>query len=329
MAPIEAPARAGPVLGVDIGGTKVAVAQFEDGVLNNAIERPTDLTTAAALLDGVEAAIAEVVEAVGPPAIVGVGVPSQIEFATGRVLSSVNIPLEGVPLREELARRLDAPVVLDNDANCAALAEAAAAPGGPASHLVMLTLGTGVGGGVVIDGRIFRGAGGLGAELGHTVVETEGPPCPGNCPSRGCLEAFCSGTALGRDATELGRGRPDTPLGRAVAERGRASGRDAVAAARDGDPDARSLLERLGRLLGVGVAGLVNTFEPELVVVGGGLSEAGDLFMDAVRAEARARALPVIFDRVSIELARAGPDAGAIGAGLLATQELAGLDTPA
>lgn len=320
---------AGPVLGVDVGGTKVAVARVEGTRVATGSVRPTEVSGARPLLDGIEAAVRELASSVGQPAAIGVGVPSQVEFESGRVLASINIPLEGVPLRDELSRRLGAPVFVDNDANCAALGEAHVSPPGPAGNLVMLTLGTGVGGGIVIGGRIFRGASGLGAELGHAVIDENGPECPGACPSRGCLEAFCSGQALGRDATELGRARPGTPLGRVVAERGVAGGRDAVTAARAGDPHARGLLERLGTHLGVGLAGIVNTFEPETIVIGGGLSQAGDLFMDTARAEARDRALPAIFERVSIELARAGPAAGVIGAGVLAAQELRRGDTAA
>jgi glucokinase len=289
----------------------------------DAVERPTDLSSSESLLDGIEAAAAEVIARAGPAGAAGVGVPSQIHFATGQVVSSVNIPLAGVELREELGKRLGIPVFVDNDANCAALAEAQVTPGGAARHLVMYTLGTGVGGGVVIDGRIFRGSSGLGAELGHVVIDEEGPECPGNCPSRGCLEAFCSGTALERDAAELGRARPDTRLGRLVADGATVRGRDVVEAARGGDGEACELLERLGTRLGVGITGVVNTFEPEHVVIGGGLSLAGDLFIDAARAEAGARGLPAIFERVSISLARRGPGAGVIGAGLLAAQELA------
>lgn len=311
------------MLGVDVGGTKVGVAALFGGEPREAVERPTDVADSERLLDGIESAVSEVVDRVGRPAAVGVGVPSQIEFATGCVVSSVNIPLAGVRLREELARRLGVPVFVDNDANCAALAEAQCTPGGPARHLVMYTLGTGVGGGVVIDGRIFRGASGLGAELGHAVIEVDGPECPGKCPNHGCLEAYCSGTALEREATELARARPDSALGRIAAESGTVKGRAAVDLARDGDQDARGLLEELGRRLGVGITGAVNTFEPEHVVVGGGLSRAGDLFIDAARREAAARALPAIFERVSISLARRGPDAGVVGAGLLAEHELA------
>lgn len=313
---------------MDVGGTKVAVAEVAGGEARGEVVRPTDVSTPEAMLAGIEVAVAEVVRQTGPPAAVGVGVPSQIEFSTGTVLASVNIPLEGIPLRAELTRRIGVPVLVDNDANCAALAEAAFAPEGPARHLVMLTLGTGVGGGVVAGGRIFRGAAGLGAELGHLVIDENGPHCPGRCPNRGCLEAYCSGTALERDATAMGTDWPDTALGRVVAERGRASGRDAVDAAREGDRHAVQLLERLGTRLGVGIAGLLNAFAPEQVVIGGGLSRAGDLFLDAARREAGDRALPAIFERVSISLARAGPAAGVIGAGLLAAHELERADTP-
>ncbi len=318
-----------PVLGVDVGGTKVAVAHVDGATASSALERPTDVSTTAALLDGIQTAVEELTAVTGPPAGVGVGVPSQIEYATGRVMSSINIPLAGVPLREELSGRIGAPVFIDNDGNCAALAESHLAEPRPAHGLVMLTLGTGVGGGVVIDGRIFRGASGLGAELGHVVIDENGPECPGTCPNRGCLEAFCSGQALARDATQAGSARPEGPLGQAVARNGRAGGRDVVAAAREGDEDAERLMQRLGTHLGVGLAGLVNTFEPELIVIGGGLAQAADLFLDIAREEAGARALPAIFERVSIELARAGPAAGVIGAGLLAAQELREGDTAA
>src|SRR4051812_41203141 len=206
------------VLGIDVGGTKVEIASVVDGRVLQPLKTPTELSDTEALVDGIEALARQVIERDGTPDAIGVGVPSQIDFATGTVVSSVNIPLEGVALRDELERRFGVPVYVDNDANCAALAEAELVDDGPARHLVMLTLGTGVGGGVVIDGQIFRGATGLGPELGHVVIEATGRKCPGNCPNRGCLEAYCSGTALERDAAER--------LGRKV------SGPDLVAAAR-------------------------------------------------------------------------------------------------
>jgi glucokinase len=310
-------------VGVDVGGTKIAAAAISGTSVIESNERPTVLDPHA-ILDEIADAARTVIEAApGPVAAVGIGVPSQVHFATGRVMASVNIPLQGVELRQELGSRLGLPVFVDNDGNCAALAEAHLVEGGPARHLVMYTMGTGVGGGVVIDGRVFRGATGLGAELGHVVVQSDGPDCPGNCPNRGCMEALCSGLALERDATQMGRERPDSAFGKIVAEKGRVTGRDAVAAARALDPDAVDLLRQLGTWLGVGIANAINTFEPEWVAIGGGLSAASDLFLGRAIEEARSRALPESLAGVRITPAHGGPAAGVIGAGLLASQEYA------
>jgi glucokinase len=315
----------GIIVGVDVGGTKVAAAEVVGQRAQHVVELPTDLRGPDELLAGIEEAVGQVVGDRGAPAAIGIGVPSQIEYATGRVMSSVNIPLQGIPLKQELSKRLGAPVFVDNDANVAALAEAyyaeGTAEGEPARYVVMYTLGTGVGGGIIIDGRIFRGAHGLGAELGHVVIQADGPDCPGNCPNRGCLEALCSGTALGRDAREYAEDHPDSGLGRRLAERGTVSGIDVVQLCREGDAGTLKLIERFGTNLGVGISNAVNAFEPELIVIGGGLSQACDLFLDRAIDEAGSRALPALYERVRISVARAGPAAGVIGAGLLAAQE--------
>src|SRR3954469_22381688 len=312
------------VIGVDVGGTKVAAARVDGSDCVAFVEQPTHLETSEGLIDQIEAIVKEVVESEGRPEAIGIGLPSQIDFASGTVVASVNIPLEGVPLGKELGDRLGVPGHVDNDANCAALAEAYFVKDGPAQHLVMYTLGTGVGGGVVVDGKIFRGATGLGAELGHQPIDWDGPDCPGTCPNRGCLEALCSGKALERDSTELAKAKPDSLLARLLTDSGRdkVRGRDVVKAARDDrDPDSLKLLEQLGTYLGVGLSGAINTFEPEYIVIGGGLSQGADLFFDRACEEARARALPALADRVRIQLAEGGAKAGLIGAGLLAAQE--------
>jgi glucokinase len=312
------------VIGVDVGGTKVAAARIDGAECVHHVEKPTHLDSSEGLIDQIEAVVKEVIADQGEPEAVGVGLPSQIDFASGTVVASVNIPLEGVPLGKELSDRLSLPVHVDNDANCAALAEAHFVEGGPAQHLVMYTIGTGVGGGVVIDGAIFRGSTGLGAELGHQVIDWDGPDCPGACPNKGCLEALCSGLALERDSTEFAQDHPDSRLGELLkgSDRDKVRGRDVVAAAQDGDADALKLLERLGTYLGVGLSGAINTFEPEYIVIGGGLSQGADFFLDRAREEANARALPALADRVKIQLAQGGANAGLIGAGLLAAQEL-------
>ncbi len=312
------------VIGVDVGGTKVAAAAVENAGVREALELPTDVSSPEAVVAGIEAAVADVSGRAGEPDAIGLGVPSQVEFATGTVLSSVNIPLEGVPLREALGARLGVPVFVDNDANCAALGEAQLVPDPPAHHLVMLTLGTGVGGGVIIDGSIERGHTGLGAELGHVIVdgraaleaEDRGFPRPGS------LEWICSGTGLERAATRAGRDNPQGALGRLLAETGRVKGRDAVTVAEDGDSEALALFDRLGRWLGLGIAGVVNTFQPEHVVIGGGLSRASDLFLETARTEASRHALAALWERTSVRRAAGGAEAGVIGAGVLAEQEL-------
>ena len=308
------------VLGVDVGGTKVAVAAVDGVTVREATEDPTITDTPEGLLDGIELAVRRVIDKVGLPDAIGVGVPSQIDYATGTVETSVNIPLAGVPLREELGKRFGVPVFVDNDANCAALAEAHILG---EKHLVMLTLGTGVGGGVVIDGMTFRGAHGLGAELGHMTLNSDGPPCPGNCPNRGCIEAYCSGQALERDATELASDKPDSLLAKGIGADGKVSGRELVEAAEAGDADALLIFDNFGRMLGIALAGYVNVFEPDRLTIGGGISRASHLFFDRAIQEADARALPALLRRTNIALAEGGADAGVIGAAVLAAQEVA------
>jgi glucokinase len=319
---VDMPAATQPaVLGIDVGGTKVAAALIERGEVQHKVEHPTALESSEAVVAGIEAAAREVIETGGSePEAIGLGVPSQIDFASGTVVGSVNIPLHGVALGDELSSRLGVPVFVDNDANVAALAEAQVVDGGPATHLVMYTLGTGVGGGVIIDGRIYRGATGLGAELGHAVIQYDGPPCQGNCPNRGCLETMCSGTALERDALEVAREHPESALGRAM-RNGKVEGKAVVEAADAGDPLALGLFDRLGMLLGVGLSSTINVFEPQHIVVGGGLSRASRFFFDRAVREARARALPALAARVQISLAKGGTESGVMGAGLLALHE--------
>ncbi len=175
----------------------------------------------------------------------------------------------------------------------------------------------------MIGGMTFRGAHGLGAELGHMTLNSDGPPCPGNCPNRGCIEAYCSGQALERDATELARDKPDSLLAKRIGADGKVSGRDLVEAAEAGDPDALLIFDNFGRMLGIAMAGYVNVFEPDRLTIGGGISRASHLFFDRAIQEADARALPALLRRTNIALAEGGADAGVIGAAVLAAQEVA------
>jgi glucokinase len=264
--------RRGQLIGVDVGGTKVAVATLEDQRLGESLVRPTEASSADQLIEELVASV----EAVrGPSAVaVGVGVPSVVEFATGHVRSSVNVPLADVDLRPLLQDRLGLPVFVDNDATVAALGEAFDDAGRPmVQNLVLLTVGTGIGGGLVLGGRVYRAA------LGKLVAA----------------------------------GRP-------------VDGHDAVNAARDGDPDATAALRLLGERLGIGIANAINTFDPDVVAVGGGVSVAGELLLGPAREVARRFALPGVGERTEIRPARHGRKAGVRGAALLAGLELARAD---
>jgi len=311
------------LIGVDVGGTKLSVAALEDGTIGATQLRPTATASANALIDEV----VDAVEAVRAPeaVAVGVGVPSVVEFATGRVKSSVNLQLADVPLRTALEERLGVPVFVDNDATCAALAEAHDGARMVASDLVMFTIGTGVGGGLVLGGRVYRGATGAAAELGHTLIGArleEGAPPSGSFPQEGSLESLASGRALDALAEADAAAHPESALGAALARGERVTGPDVLVAARAGDRRARSLLQLLGERLGVGIANAINTFDPEVVVIGGGVATAGELLLALARETAWRFVLPGIGERTEIRLARYGADAGVRGAALLAGHEL-------
>jgi glucokinase len=310
-------------IGVDVGGTKVSLATMNAGELSTPRITPTEHAGSRALVDQLAGVIEEARESNTTAA--GIGIPSAVEFATGRALSGVNVPLEGVPLRATLTERLGLPVFVDNDANVAALAEACDQAGKlVVSHLVMFTVGTGVGGGLVLGGRPFRGATGAAAELGHTIVGldlADGAPPAERFPQPGSLEALAAGRALDRLAAESAQARPETALGRLAAEGREVTGTDVVAAARDGDEEAVRLLRVLGERLGIGIASAINAFDPEQVVVGGGVSTAGDLLMGPAAETARQYVLPGVGSRTEIRVARYGVEAGVRGAALLAANE--------
>jgi glucokinase len=294
------------VIGVDVGGTKIlAGVVTEEGELETRLERPTPAASEDELLAALEGVVEELLGA-GRVAGVGFGLPSVIDQRTGDVASSVNIPLAGIDFRDRMAERFARPVALDNDANAATIAEWRWGVGRGAADLVMLTLGTGIGGGLILAGRPYRGSTGAGAELGHIVVEHDGPLCP--CGGRGHLEAVASGRAADRIAREL-YGRDS-------------DAHELVRRARTGEDGARRALAELGRQLGSGIGSLINVFDPELFVVGGGFAEAGELVLGPARERALEEALPPARDRVRIVRGELGADAGVLGAALVAFEAL-------
>jgi glucokinase len=256
---------------------------------------------------------------------VGFGIPCTFDARTGKAVQAANAPLFEIAFHEVMAERLGLPVSVDNDANCAVFCEARVGAAAGCSDVVLLTLGTGIGGGLVLNGEIYRGWVGGGAEMGHMVIEMDGPPCQSpNCPNYGCMETVCSGTTLVRLASLAVARRPDTALGLALEEGRELTGPMITELAQQGDPVARGAIEEIGRRLGIGVVSLVNIFNPEVVVIGGGVSAAGDLLLDPARAMVSERALLPGRDAVRLEIARFGPEAGLVGAALMA-REGAGL----
>ncbi|HEY6780686.1 MAG TPA: ROK family protein, partial [Thermoleophilaceae bacterium] len=210
---------------------------------------------------------------------------------------------------------------VDNDANVAALAEHLYGAARGARNAVMLTIGTGIGGGLILNGEVYRGATGAGAELGHTVIEVDGPPCQGNCPGRGCVETLASGTALGREGREAAERVPDSALGAMLAQGETVDGKAVTEAALAGDETARGVFDLVGSRLGVALTSFANIFEPEVFVIGGGVIAAGDLLLDPARRELAARALPPM-KQIPVVAAELGSDAGMIGAAAMARIEL-------
>ena len=313
--------RAPHVIAVDLGGTKLAtgLVDRDGGLVRRAVES-TDLSSEEGVLAQLERAV-EKLAGEGFAAL-GIGVPSTIDQRTGRAVASVNIPLAGVDLRDRLEERFDVPVMVENDANAAALAEHRLGAGRGSSHMVMLTLGTGVGGGLVLDGHLYRGAVGAAAELGHVTIDVDGPKCQGTCPGRGHLEVFVSGTAADGLAARMAAERPDGDLGRAARDGRDPDARLVAELAVRAPGDAREVLEHVGFHLGVGIVDFVNVFNPEVVVVGGGFGEAGELILDPARRVVRERALSPARDEVRIVEAELGPEAGIIGSGLAAFEAL-------
>jgi glucokinase len=286
-------------IGLDVGGTKIAAGVVDgQGRIARRVERPTPTESQDELLATLDEIVEELlIEGV---AAIGFGMPSTIDQRAGRVVSSVHVPLGDFDFRERMTERFSLPVALDNDANAAAIAEWKVGAGHGSSHMIMLTLGTGVGGGLILDGKPYRGFVGAGAEIGHMVLEYGGEPCIGSCHGHGHLEQVASGGAADRAAERI--------LGPGT------TGRTLVGAAREGNEEARAAIVQIGRKLGAAIGSLVNIFNPELVVIGGGFSQARDLFLEPALEAMREEALPPGRDLVRVVPALLGPDAGLVGA---------------
>ena len=286
------------VIGVDLGGTKILAGIVDrEGHVEHRREHPTRTASQDDLLAGLDEAVEELLT--DEIAALGFGIPSPIDQRTGRALQAVNIPLMDIDFRGRMKERFGLPVGIENDANAATYAEFRFGAARDVDSVIMLTLGTGCGGGAVVDGQLFRGW----AEFGHTVIVYDGLPCQGTCTGRGHLEPYVTGFAATKLAQEV--------FGPAV------DAHRLVRLADEGEPRAIEILDGIGRYLGAGIGSLVNIFNPELVVISGGFAAAGDFILDPAREIVAREGLAGAGDRVRIVRAELGTAAGLIGAGLV------------
>jgi glucokinase len=311
------------VIGIDAGGTKLLGGVVDEGlVVHHRVHRTWRGGDRAETLDIFVEAVEEVRAAAADVEAVGFGIPALVESETGMARWSTHLPLADVRFREVMSERLGLPVVVDNDANAALLAEARFGAARAVSHAVLVALGTGIGSGLLLDGRIYRGSRGLGAEIGHMVVDLHGPDCQGECPGRGCLEVMASGSTIGREGRAAAATLPESALGRRLAAGKEITGGIVTELAHDGDEAARAVLAEIGRRLGYGLVGVVNVFNPELIVIGGGAVAAGDLLLAPAREVVARRALPPVRETVQIVPTEFGHESGMLGAALLAFDSL-------
>ena len=315
-------------IGVDLGGTKLLAGAVDPRLgVHHRVHRSVSGLNQRALLDLCVEAVTEARDSAGDEvAAVGFGLPALIDRTTGKVAVGVHTPLADVAFADVMAERLGVPVFVDNDGNASALAEHRAGAARGVDDAVVLTLGTGIGGGLILDGRLYRGARGGAGELGHMEIDFDGPLCSDNCPGRGCAEIFVSGRALVREATRLAHERPDSGLGRALQAGQTLAGPLVTELAHDGDPAAREVVALLGERLGVVITSLANIFNPQIVVVGGGVIAAGELLLAPARRIVKERTLPFFGDDLRIVAARFGVEAGMVGAAALAYEGLAQLE---
>jgi glucokinase len=319
---VVSPSSFPPTIGVDVGGTKIAAAVVDaEGTIIAREQLPTEAESSSAIVAAITK-VCQQLRAAAPAAVaVGVGAAGLVDVSRGVILGAPNISWRDLHLKAMLTERIGLPVIVDNDANVAALGEALHGGGRGAGDQLMVTVGTGIGGGIIIGGHIYRGHYGLGAEIGHIVLDPDGPPC--GCGNRGCWEQYASGTAIGRLARERVAQAPESSLlskagGDVALLTGEMVGEAAVA----GDAFAVEIVSAAGRMLGVGMASLVNVLDPEVMVVGGGAAAGlGELLLGPARETMQS----FIIGRewrtpVRVVGAALGNDAGVVGAAALARE---------
>ena len=307
-------------VGVDLGGTNIVSGLVdEEGRILARDKRPTrqDLGLDGSLGQMKESIRTVVGQAGDSVRAIGIGSPGPIDPFEGVVLEPENLPAwRNVPLVRIVEEEFGVPAFLDNDANVAALGEQWQGAGKGVGFFMCVTLGTGIGGGAVLDGKLLQGFNGNAAEIGHITIDYDGPPCP--CGNRGCLELYASATGIVRRTKErMERERPETSLWEKFEN---LTAKDISQAAHEGDEFARRMYEETGFLLGVGLVSAINLYNVEVIALGGGMAHAGEILFEPVRRTVRERALPGVRDKVRIVPSQLGDDAGLLGAARMAMQ---------
>jgi glucokinase len=303
-----------PAIGIDLGGTKIAAGVVDaSGEVLRRVEVATDVTSSEAIVrqvTGLATELARDRDVIG----IGIGIPAAIDQEAGSIFQSVNLPMSDLPVRSLVAEATGLRVEIDNDASCAALGEGRHGAARQLRSLILLTLGTGVGGGAVIDGRLMRGRRGAGTEFGHVPVSGDGRACQGACNGRDHLESYCSGTAIGAEALFHARMHESGPFARAAAQGRTVDARLVLDLDAEGDPDAAAILDAAAERLGSALAGFANVFAPDVILIGGGFgAAAGARLLPLATRVMRYEALPPM-SATPISLATLGPAAGLVGA---------------
>ena len=314
-------------IGIDVGGTglKAGVVN-EEGKILHKCACPTGMERGheAVIHDMAQLTLRTISEfgcSLDEVHSIGIGIPGVFDPATGRVPFCTNLNWIDVPLIELMQQEIDKPVYINNDATVAGLAESVAGVSSSVKNSVFVTLGTGVGGGVVLDGKVFMGPHGIASEIGHMTILAGGEPC--TCGNRGCWERYASATAIIREGRRFAQAHPDCPLAKSVGgDLAKIEARTVIDLAKAGDPDCAKLFDDYVFYLCVGLANLVNLYDPEIIALGGGVSHAGDFLLEKVRAELPEHIFYKTMPYAKIELARLGNDAGIIGAAMLGRQEV-------
>lgn len=318
----------GVIAGVDVGGTAIKIALFDQsGSMLLKTQEPTPVAGGEdAVIETVHKTVQHLISQLNSSDVqllgIGVGVPGFVDNKSGIVFEVVNLHWKThVPLREKLELLVNVPVYVGNDANNAALGEMWQGAGQGVTDLVAITLGTGVGGGVIVNGRVIQGVTGAGGEIGHITVEpTGGPPC--NCGKSGCLETYASATAIIREGLRAAKEQTSPFLAERLSTQGKVGAKDVFEAALAGDEAALAIVDQAAHYLGIGLSHLANILNPAKIVIGGGVSAAGDFLLERIRRSFKKFTLPIAYGACQILPATTGNDAGVIGAAWLVHSRL-------